>query len=83
MDRKLHLLESFDARGADGKDYKVHGYEHLVRDETIADGQDHWEPTGTVEYRLADGALVDQSPDGSMRIAKTGVTLTVKKSTTA
>lgn len=83
MDRRLHLLETFDARGADGADYKVHGYEHLVRDETLADGQDHWEPTGTVEYRLADGGLVDLASDGSMRVARTGVALSVKKSMTA
>src|SRR5262245_17699087 len=52
MDMKLHLLETFAADGADGAMYKVHGYERLARDETLADGQDHWEPTGVAEYRL-------------------------------
>ena len=59
MDRKLHLLESFTAQGPDGQTYKVFGYEHLVRDETFAGPDEHWEPTGVSEYRLADGRRVD------------------------
>lgn len=75
MERKLHLLESFTARGSDGETYKVRGYEHLVRDETAADGIDRWEPTGLAEYRLEDGKPVEVLRDGSMRIADSRVQL--------
>jgi hypothetical protein len=75
MDRKLHFLESFNATGADGKTYKVCGYEHMVRDESLADGLEHWEPTGEIEYRLDDGARVEAHLDGSMRIESSGVEL--------
>jgi len=68
MDRKLHLLESFHAHTEDGRDHMVYGYEHLVRDETVPTGFDHWEPTGVSEYRLADGRRVDLLGDGSIRI---------------
>jgi hypothetical protein len=80
MDRKLHLLESFSALGADGVDYTVHAYEHLLRDASIVDGQEHWEPTGVLEYRLADGRRVDVASDGSMRIANSGVALSNRRS---
>jgi hypothetical protein len=50
-------------------------YEHLLRTNVIADGQDHWEPTGMSEYRLASGERVDVAPDGAMRIVGTGVAL--------
>jgi hypothetical protein len=76
MDRKLHLLESFTAHGSDGATYKVCGFECLAKDESLADGQEHWEPTGTVEYRLADGEPVAVARDGSMRVARSGVRLT-------
>lgn len=75
MERKLHLLESFNARGADGAVYKVYGYEHLARDQSLVDGQEHWEPTGQSEYRLADGGRVDMRRDGSMTVAATGLRL--------
>ena len=68
MDRKLHLLESFDARGQDGKTYRVFGYEHMVRDESVAGAIENWEPTGVAEYRLADGRRVEVGTDGSVRI---------------
>jgi hypothetical protein len=70
MDRKLHLLESFTAQGNDGRTYRVFGYEHLVRDESIAGAVEHWEPTGVAEYRLADGRRVDMRHDGSIRIVE-------------
>jgi hypothetical protein len=70
MDRKLHLLESFTAQGPDGRTYRVFGYEHLVRDETIAGAMDQWEPTGVAEYRLADGRRVDMRNDGSIHIVE-------------
>jgi len=83
MDSKLHLLESFSARGADGVDYTVHGYEHLASDATITDGREHWASTGIFEYRLADGSRVDVAGDGSMRIAKSGLALSVRKTAPA
>lgn len=76
MERKLHLLESFNARDAQGQTYKVMGYEHLMREELFVDAQDHWESTGKAEYRLDSGERVDALPDGSLRIAATGVVLT-------
>ena len=81
MEKKLHLLESFNARGADGAMYKVCGYEHMVLDETVADGREHWEPTGQAEYRLASGEHVEVHRDGSMRIAASGVELTPEPAT--
>jgi hypothetical protein len=75
MDIKLHLLESFEARGSDGRTYKVMGYERLARDESVPHAPERWEPTGTSEYRLADGAFVDMQRDGSMRIHHSGVAL--------
>lgn len=76
MERQFHLLESFPARGSDGATYKVCAYEHLRRDETVQDGQEHWLPTGTSELRLDSGELVNPRSDGSMEIVHTGVTLT-------
>jgi len=75
MDKKLHLLDSFEARGADGVRYKVMAYEHLLRVDVLADGRDHWESTGLSEYRLRSGERVDVAPDGAMRVASTGVAL--------
>jgi hypothetical protein len=77
MDKKLHLLDSFTSQGSDGSTYKVMGYEHMVRADALNDGQEHWEPTGQTEFRLADGERVDAADDGSMLIAKTGVKLQV------
>jgi hypothetical protein len=79
MDQKLHLLESFSARGSDGATYKVCAFEHLARDVSLADGLEHWEPTGVTEYRLADGDRVDVARDGSMRVAGKGIALTIGK----
>jgi len=75
MDRKLQFLESFNASGSDGATYKVCGYEHLVRDDSVADGLERWASTGVVEFRLADGARVEAHRDGSMRIERSGVEL--------
>jgi hypothetical protein len=78
MDQKLHLLESFTARGSDGSTYRVCGFERLAKDESLVDGQEHWEPTGVVEYRLAEGDRVDVGSDGSMRVATTGIALSIR-----
>jgi hypothetical protein len=68
MDKRLHWLDSFEARGSDGRTYQVRAYEHLVRDESLPMGVDHWEPTGLAEYRLADGARVEARPDGKLTL---------------
>jgi hypothetical protein len=75
MDRKLHLLDTFSAKGADGRVYKVKAYEQLARDPSVADGQDRWEPTGVAELHLDSGELVDMRPDGRMRVVATGLEL--------
>ena len=76
MERKLQLLDSFDALGDDGVTYRVLGYEHLVRDESWRiDGLERWQSTGQAEYRLADGRRVDMGRDEVMHIAGTGVAL--------
>lgn len=83
MERKLHLLDSFPAQGSDGKPYKVCGYEHMVRDESAIDGVEHWEPTGTFEYRLADGQRVDVQADGTMLVSGSKVQLTKSETSQA
>ena len=76
MDTKLHLLESFSARGSDGATYKVMAYEHMARDPSITTlAEAHWEPTGQSEYRLETGEWVDVMRDGSMEIAASHVAL--------
>jgi hypothetical protein len=72
MERRLHLLESFDAKGSDGNTYRVRGYEQLVRDPTAPDVVERWEPTGVAEYRLDDGRPVAETRDGTMRIIDSG-----------
>ena len=75
MDLKLHLLDSFPAHGSDGKAYKVCAYERMRRDETLADGQERWLPTGVTEFRLDSGDQIDARNDGSMTVMPSGVTL--------
>jgi hypothetical protein len=75
VDKKLQLLDSFKAQGADGASYKVMAYEQLLRVDLLTNGQDHWEPTGLTEYRLGSGERVDVAPDGTMRVVPTGVEL--------
>ncbi|HJV60929.1 MAG TPA: hypothetical protein VJ743_08270 [Albitalea sp.] len=75
MDRKLHLLETFTARGSDGRPYVVHGYEHLARLDAVPDPQGQWEPTGVAEYRLADGRRVEVDKHGVMTLADSGMRL--------
>jgi hypothetical protein len=75
MDRQLHLLESFHAVGSDGNTYKVKGYEHLRRDDSLAPGLDHWLPTGMHEYRLDSGELVEQRADGRLQVLPSAVEL--------
>jgi hypothetical protein len=75
MNLKLHLLESFSAQGSDGAAYKVRAYERMAQDPSIGDGQEHWQSTGVIEFRLDDGSLIDARADGSMRVLHTGVGL--------
>lgn len=75
MDLKLQLLDSFAARGADGKVYKVCAYDRLRRDESLQDGQEHWLSTGVAEYRLESGDLVEVRPDEAMTVAASGLRL--------
>ena len=75
MELKLQLLDTFHARGNDGKDYKVCAYDRMRRDETLLDGQERWLPSGTLEYRLDSGNIVESRADGALAIAHSGVTL--------
>ena len=75
MDKKLHQLETFTARGSDGKTYTVRGYEHLARLETIGDPNGLWEPTGEAEYKLDDGRPVHVDRTGRMTVSGTDLTL--------
>ena len=80
MDKKLQLLDSFEAKGTDGASYKVMAYEQVCRIDRLLDGQDHWEPTGLTEYRLASGECVDVRRDGAMRVVPSGVELRMARS---
>ena len=75
MEKMLHLLETFTARGSDGQTYRVQAYEHLARLDAAPDTQGQWEPTGLGEYKLADGRHVSVDKDGTMTLAGTGVKL--------
>lgn len=75
MEKKLHLLETFAARGDDGNDYVVHGYEHLARLDGTPDLGDQWEPTGLAEYKLSNGERIEVDRSGAMSIARNGVKL--------
>lgn len=75
MDKKLHRLETFAARGSDGRVYSVHGYEHLARVDAITGAPEQWEPTGEAEYKLADGRHLQMQQDGSLRLPDAGITL--------
>ena len=75
MEHRLQLLDSFAARGNDGASYRVHGFEHLVRDDTGPPDLIAWMPTGQVEYRLDDGRRIDVGRDGKMIVADSQVRL--------
>jgi hypothetical protein len=75
MEKMLHQLESFSARGSDGKTYGVRGFEHLARLDAVRDVQGQWEPTGVSEYKLEDGRRVEVARDGTMSIADTDIKL--------
>lgn len=75
MDLRLQLLETFTAAGSDGQDYKVYAYDRLARDPSLAG--EHWESTGSVEYRLADGRVLQVQRDGTARIDRSSVVLSM------
>lgn len=76
MERRLQLLDSFAAQGADGRTYKVRAYEHQVHDAGwMHDGHERWEPTGQTEYRLDNGERLEVRPDGSMCEPRSGLEL--------
>jgi hypothetical protein len=83
MEKRLHFLESFKARGDDGHLYSVRGYEHLARLEGAPDLDGAWQPTGVYEYRLDTGEAVSVDRAGSMTIAGRGVTLNREPATAA
>lgn len=76
MELRLQFLESFRVKGSDGTEDKVCAYERLAPDTSVGDGLERWAPTGVVEYRMEDGRLVEESKDGSLHIAASGVALT-------
>jgi hypothetical protein len=75
MNKMLHRLDSFPMRGSDGRDYVVHGYEHLARTDPFPGDAGQWEPTGVVEYKLADGRPLVVGPQDVMRLPDSGVVL--------
>ena len=69
MEKRIHRLETFTARGSDGKTYSVHGYEHQRRLDTFSADPGQWEPTGVSEYKLPDGRHVELADDGTLQVA--------------
>ncbi|MEO8081981.1 MAG: hypothetical protein ABI641_15715 [Caldimonas sp.] len=75
MDKQLRRLETFVARGSDGKTYSVHGFEHLGRVDALQDVPEQWEPLGVAEYKLADGRPLREQGDGSFVVVGNGLEL--------
>jgi len=72
MEKRLQLLETLSMRGDDGRMYKVRAYEHLARLDMV--GDDRWESTGLIEYKLDNGERVLVDKAGRMTLP-TGVGL--------
>ena len=75
MELRLQLLETFVASGSDGSTYKVCAFDRLARDPSIAG--EHWESTGSIEYRLTDGRPLEPGRDGTARIPGSRVVLSM------
>jgi hypothetical protein len=75
MDVHLQLLETFVARGSDGAQYKVCAFDRMTRDPTLQD--EHWESTGSLEYRLSDGRTLEVHRDGTARVAGSDLVLSM------
>lgn len=72
MEIKLHQLDTFPVRDAQGAARTVKAYERLARVHTLLDERAQWEPTGLVEFRLDNGEAVTADADGSLSVASTG-----------
>lgn len=64
MDKQLHRLDTLCARDPQGRLHTVHAFEHLVRLPVGSDPFGQWEPTGMVEFRLANGERLDMPEEG-------------------
>jgi hypothetical protein len=82
MEKRLRLLETTRMQGDDGRQYVVRAYEHQAA--TVCGVEEHWEPTGVVEYKLDSGRHVRVDGAGRMTIAGTDITLSASgRSSTA
>lgn len=75
MEKTLRQLETFTARGSDGKEHAVHVYEHLARLDGVGGAPAPWESTGLAEYKLADGRHVSVDKSGAMSVPEIGLRL--------
>lgn len=75
MELRLEFMESFMATGSDGATYKVCAYDRQTPDPSLPDGGEHWQSTGQIEYRLADGRPVEIGADGTAHISRSDVEL--------
>lgn len=76
MEKRLHLLETFEAQGSDGAVHKVHAYEHMLRDPSVLDAPENWQSTGVTEFRLESGEPLQVARDGRMQGVRSGLTVT-------
>ncbi|RZL11316.1 MAG: hypothetical protein EOP40_03125 [Rubrivivax sp.] len=79
MEIKLHQLDTFPVRDAQGAARTVKAYERLARVHTLLDERAQWEPTGIVEFRLDSGEAVTADADGSLSVAATGQRLELRR----
>lgn len=75
MAHRLQFIDSFPAHDEHGHAHTVRAYEHQEQPDWLTDGLDHWESTGRIEYRLADGEPVQLLHDGSLRTVHGAATL--------
>lgn len=79
MEIKLHQLDTFAVRDAQGAARTVKAYERLARVHTLLDERAQWEPTGIVEFRLDNGEAVTADADGGLSVAATGQRLELRR----
>lgn len=77
MDLRLQLIDTFNAQGSDGHSYKVCAYDRLAPDPSLAG--EHWESTGTIEYRLEDGRVLEVHRDGKARVDGSELVIDIPK----
>lgn len=80
MEIKLHQLDTFAVRDAQGAAHTVKAYERLARVNNLLDERAQWEPTGVFEYRLDTGEPVTADTDGELWVASTGERLHMRRS---